>query len=129
MVRLQIILQIPEIASAAVKKEGQKGNAPLSAFLLSYLHILGRSALFPVSGPVPVRRLTFTEAPAAKMSWSCPRSGTPLEKPSPGPPEPVWIPYFASIIRSLANSPPLASPNFFKRSSTWRFFFSSPATS
>ena len=26
MVRLQIILQIPEIASAAVKKEGQKGN-------------------------------------------------------------------------------------------------------
>lgn len=37
--------------------------------------------------------------------------------------------YFARIIRSLANSSPLASSNFFKRSSTSSFFFSSPDTS
>lgn len=37
--------------------------------------------------------------------------------------------YFARIILSLANSSPLASSNFFKRSSTSSLFFSSPATS
>ena len=33
------------------------------------------------------------------------------------------------IIRSFANSPPLTSSNFASRSATFRFFFSSPATS
>ena len=37
--------------------------------------------------------------------------------------------YFARIIRSLANSSPLAFSNLWSRSSTVRFFFSSPATS
>ena len=37
--------------------------------------------------------------------------------------------FYASIMRSLANSPPLTSSNLASRSFTWRFFFSSPATS
>ena len=36
---------------------------------------------------------------------------------------------YESIMRSLANAPPLAWPNFSSRSLTCRFFFSSPRTS
>lgn len=41
----------------------------------------------------------------------------------------VMLYYFANIMRSFANSPPLTSSNFFRRSATFRFFFSSPDTS